>query len=153
MTEDLIPGWDDTDDVDPSNVPVPGSRPRVDHQKRETVTLPKTEWDRNPRSYMVNGSLRTDLFPVSALQSATGLKYSTLRKWEKEGIFPEAWLRGPLTARARERGLKGHRLYSRAFIEGVVKLIEEEGVKHTHRNIHMTNFSKRVHELFKETGG
>ena len=38
---DTIPGWDDMEEIDPSQVPddvlIPGSRPRVDHNKRREV--------------------------------------------------------------------------------------------------------------------
>ena len=146
MTE-TIPGWDDTQAVDPEDVPVPGSRPRVQHASQEQPERPQTDWDRLARTYTVGGQ-DTQLFPVGALLEATGFTYSGLRKWERDGSFPKARFRSP-----RSGALPGHRLYTRAFIEGVARIMSEEGIKPTHRNIARTEFFPRVQRLFRSTGG
>lgn len=145
-----VPGWDDDIEVDPEDVPVPGSRPRVDHSKRPVVNtgplLPEG-WDCQPRTYRVDGQ-DTELFDIGAFMTATGLKYGTIRQWERNGVIPAPLLRSP-----RKDDIPGHRLYSRAYIEGVARLLVEEQVSDTRRNVRKTNFTERVHQLFRSTGG
>ena len=143
MTAD-IPGWDDGGLEDPHAAAVPGTRPRVQHAPKEE---PKTGWDAHPRTYRVNGE-DTELFPISAFIEATGFSHSTIRNWEREGILPQPAMRSP---RKDSDKVPGHRLYSRAFIEGVVRIAKEEGVYEM--NVRNTDFRDRVLQLFRSTGG
>lgn len=142
-------GWDDTeldDLIDPHEVPVPGSRPRVKHVEKEETKTEK-DWDASPRVYRVNGE-DTELFPISAFLMATGFKFPTVRKWERDGVLPVVLLRSP-----RKDGAKGHRLYSRAFIEGVARIAQEEKLAQNRMRPGGTNFAARVAQLFRSTGG
>lgn len=148
MTE-TIPGWDDAEEIDPdqvSDVSVPGTRPRVQHEEVEAEPAVPA-WAHTARIYRV-GTQEVELYPISVLTEVTGLKYGTIRKWEREGTFPKARFRSP-----RRGQVPGHRLYTRPFIEGVRDLLKSEDVSESHRNIHATNFVRRVHALFKGTGG
>jgi hypothetical protein len=140
---------DDWEDVDPEDVDVPGSRPRVDHNKRQASdasVLPEG-WDRQPRTYRVNG-VDTQLFDIEAFMEATGLRYGTIRQWERHGVLPKPLMRSP-----RKDKVAGHRLYSREYVEGVARILVEEKVSDTRRNVRKTDFAARVRELFERTGG
>lgn len=147
---DTIPGWDDIEDIEPGDVAIPGSRPRVDHNKRREVESPITlpeGWDAQPRTYRVNG-VETQLFDIDSFMQATGLRYGTIRQWERNGVLPKPLMRSP-----RKDGIPGHRLYSREYVEGVARILVEEQVSDTRRNVRQTDFIVRVQELFERTGG
>lgn len=144
-----VTGWNDAEDIDPDEVPevpVPGTRPRVQHATETSSSAPPV-WTHKGRVCQVGANTLT-LYPVSVLVEVTGLKYSTIRKWEREGSFPLARYRSP--ARGK---LPGHRLYTRAFIEGVRDLLESEGLRDLRRNARTDTFVRRVHALFRGTGG
>jgi hypothetical protein len=152
VTDDVIPGWDDADDIEPDEVEVPGSRPRVDHNKRPAQPMADGDilpegWDRQPRTYRVNG-VDTQLFDMEAFMEATGLRYGTIRQWERHGVLPKPLMRSP-----RKDKVAGHRLYSREYVEGVARILVEEKVSDTRRNVRKTDFAARVRELFERTGG
>lgn len=149
---ETIPGWDDEEYIEPEEVEVPGSRPRVDHNKQPAQPIADSDvlpegWDRQPRVYRVNG-VDTQLFDIESFMEATGLRYGTIRQWERHGVLPKPLMRSP-----RRDGVPGHRLYSRAYIEGVARILVEEKISDTRRNVRQTDFIARVQDLFERTGG
>lgn len=150
---DAIPGWDDMEEIDASqidDVAIPGSRPRVDHTVRRQIStsplLPEG-WDSQPRTYRVDGVDR-ELFDIDSFMQATGLKYGTIRQWERNGVLPKPLMRSP-----RKDGVPGHRLYTREYVVGVATILAEEQVSDSRRNVRQTNFIERVRDLFERTGG
>jgi hypothetical protein len=132
--------WPEFDDViDPEAVPVPGSRPRVEHQSREKEPR-RTEddpWDAHPKVYRVDGR-EQELFGTAALGKALGRKAETMKHWEIKGWLPKTSLRLPRKTRSRAdispitgQPIPGRRLYTRAFIEGLVEIANKYGLIET----------------------
>lgn len=136
MTDTDWPEFDDV--IDPDDVPIPGSRPRVKHEKREPRIKPPAPWDAYPKVYRVDGR-DTELFGSAALAQALDRKTETLKHWEIRGWLPKTNVRlprkiawgekdvSPLTGRP----MPGRRLYTRAFIEGIVDLANKYGLIET----------------------
>lgn len=134
----------------------PGSsRPIIRHPNRQTEERPRRHqyaiddsWDEKPRKYVVNG-VETEFFTVGQLARALGREAVTIRKWEREGTIPVAIFQVP----GKEGDTRGRRrLYTRAQVEGLVRIAHEEGVLHERRrSFAATEFKARVLELFKKT--
>ena len=153
----------DTDDffsdvIDPEQVPVPGSRPRVQHKKAEPAP-PKEgpRWDAFPKVYRVDGK-DMELFGVNALARALGRTTSTIKHWERKGWLPKTNLRLPMQLRSgikkhyvQGMDVRGRRLYTHAFIEGIVRLAEETGVIHPGTYMEETDFPQRARDLYYDT--
>ena len=134
------------DDID-----IPGTRPRVAHKPAAEQPRTPDAWDARPKMLTING--RTlELFYISALARAINRSTRTIHAWEYKNLFPQPVLRVP---RRGGQGLPGKRLYSRQFIEGVIRIAKEEGVYDDpySPDIRNTNFTARVFELFDEVGG
>lgn len=134
-------------------IPLPGGRPRrKTSDERYAEAAEGTTWDSHPRVYRVGGEDR-EWFPISALATALDRKVTTIYSWERKGWFPKARVRSQ-----RVDDIQGHRLYSRAFIEGVVKIAKQEGLFNRTKNgkaypIEKTDFPERVAELMQEVHG
>lgn len=136
--------WDDAADLDPDDVPVPGSKPRrVNNQERVQEVI-DSQWDARPRRYRVDGK-EVELFPIGALATAIQRDVLTVRGWERKGWFPAPVLRAP--------GGHQHRLYTRRFIEGAIRIANEEGLYKPGTRVNKTDFTPRVFALFQEVGG
>lgn len=126
----------------------PGSRhPIIRHPNRVVdAPAPPARWDAKPKILKVGG-VDTEFFTIGQLgQALGGRKPVTLRKWERLGIIPKPTFRKPSDDPRGQR-----RLYTRAQVEGMVKIAEEERVLRPHsRPITQTEFTKRVIALFKE---
>lgn len=110
-----------------------------------SVPEPKPDWDSKPLVYDVDGELR-EFFGIGAVAKALGRSPITLRKWEAEGIIPPAGFR--ITGKTSNGN---RRLYTRAQVEGMVRIADEEGIlEHEGRGVHIstTKFTARVKELF-----
>lgn len=125
----------------------PGSKRKIDHS--EDADDPKVitdGWDAKPRMYKRNG-VDTEFFTVGHLAVAMNRKPLTIRQWERKGIIPKS------TYQRAGRGGSQHgrrRLYTRAQIEGMIKIAAEEGLlTNDRREIASTNFKARVLALFK----
>jgi hypothetical protein len=128
--------WPEFDDViDPAEVPVPGSRPRVKHEKRAPEKQAAQPWDAHPKVYRVDGK-DTELFGSHALCLAIGLNNEQLKHWERRGWIPKTNVRFPRNTKGRQDlspmllnggggAIPGRRLYTRGFIEGLVALVNE----------------------------
>jgi hypothetical protein len=127
----------------------PGSsRPIVRHPNRLHTEVAKSaaDWDAKPRKYVVAG-VETEFFTVGHLARALGRQPVTIRKWEREGIIPKSTYQSP----GRDDDPRGRRrLYTRAQVEGMVRIAHEEGVLVSHQKaLKSTQFTARVTDLFK----
>ena len=152
MTDTVWPDFEDV--IDPDAVPVPGSRPRVQHEKKEPEPKAPQAWDAYPRTLLVNG-VETELFNSSALCRALDIKNETLKYWERKGHLPKTNVRMP-TPRVRSglygTPVNGRRLYTRAFIEGLIVIAREEGIFTTPGlDVGATAFPQRTLDLYYRT--
>lgn len=131
----------------------PGSSRRIRSVDPQTMRLvdtapdPAPAWDAKPRVYRVGGVPR-DFFSIGHLSQALNRQPVTIRKWERLGIIPIPTF---IVQGKTERG--NRRLYTRAQVEGMVRIAEEEGILHHEgEGIHISNtkFSERVVQLFKD---
>lgn len=123
----------------------PGSRQKIDRKpKSDPPVDPESGWDRHPR-FITVGGVKTEFFTIGALAEALGRKSGTIRKWENTGVIPR-----PLFRKSADRSEGTRRLYTRAQIEGIVKIAQEERVLDGSRSISQTNFTERVRDLYKE---
>lgn len=106
------------------------------------------DWDAKPRTFAVGG-VEMEFFTVGQLAAAIGRKPGTIRKWESLGIIPKATYQIP----GRDGDDRGRRrLYSRAQVEGLILICEEEGMyAYGRKPFNETAFKARVLELFKQT--
>ena len=90
-----------------------------------------------------------ELFTVGQLAQALGREAGTIRKWEANGIIPKAMYSSPSIDPRGKR-----RLYTRAMVEGIVKIAKQEGIlaPNSRKTISATRFTERVVQLFKESG-
>lgn len=127
----------------------PGSkRPVIRHANRQAekpVHKPAVsgDWDDKPRLVTIKGE-KTECFTVGHLARALDRMPGTIRKWEREGVIPKP------TFRTRSDDPRGtRRLYTRAQVEGIVRIAAEEGVLVSHQKaIKDTRFTERVIALF-----
>lgn len=157
MTE--FPDFEDV--IDPDDVPVPGSRPRVQHEKKERAKPAPRPWDAHPRKLRVDGR-EMELFESKALCNALGINYEQLKHWERRGYLPKTNLRLPRKSRGpadvspqlRNHGggeIPGRRLYTRAFIEGCVRLAKEHGLDKPGTVPGSTGFPDAARDLYYDT--
>ena len=123
----------------------PGSRHTIQpHVSAERVDDPE-RWDAKPRKFRVGGVDR-EFFTIGHLAKALLRKPVTIRAWERAGVIPKPTFRRPSED---PRGTR--RLYTRAQVEGMVRIAEEEGLmKGDYRSVSNTDFTRRVIALFRE---
>ncbi|MFI0265668.1 MerR family transcriptional regulator [Streptomyces luteogriseus] len=128
----------------------PGSSQKIPRRQPSELALVRSapkepeSWDANPRKYEINGQLY-EFFTIGHLAAALGKATVTIRLWEQQGFIPNPD-RSP-SAHADKR----HRIYSRAQIEGIVRIAGEEGILYAARpRIRNTRFADRVLDLFIE---
>lgn len=156
---DVETSWPDFDDViDPDSVEIPGSRPRVQHSPRERERPVEKPWDAHSKVYRVNGE-NLELFDISALSRALNRKADTLKHWEARGWLPKTALRIPRKARGGHdvspltgHPIPGRRLYTRAFIEGIIALANKYSLVDTPGSSpEGTDFVDDVYDLYLRT--
>lgn len=159
MTDTEWPGFEDV--IDPEAVPIPGSRPRVQHaRKEEKPPASERPWQDYPHKvYRVNGQ-DMELFRIGALAAALNRRPSVVKEWEAKGWLPKTSLRfahsvtrSRIKTKAYVAGtpIRGTRLYTRAFIEGIAALAEETGVHLLGVYVGETDFPQRARDLYYET--
>lgn len=124
----------------------PGSK-----QKRSDP-LPKPEivedsWEDRPQYFLVKG-VETEFFPIGALAQALNKKPVTIRRWIREEVIPDAKFRSP--KREGTRGNAGVRLWTRAQIEGIVRIAKEEGVFLDAHKSRSPRFKQKVWKFIQE---
>lgn len=132
MSEDTYPG---------SRHPIPEDKPTPPEP-----TYEGPPWDVNPKVMVVKGE-EIEFFTIGSLAKALNRQVVTIRKWEKLGYIPKA--------RYRTAGKKQDRLYTRAQIEGMMRLAEDEGLMDPTAKVRIPNttFPVRVKALFKALEG
>lgn len=139
---ELIPG---------TNTPVTRAAPPAPVEDDEapgrieesTEIMSEPEWTRRGKVYVLHGSPVT-LYPIGALAEALGYKPATVRKWEANDWLPRPRLRG------KTQGTGRRRLYSKAQIEIIVKIAEEEGLLDDPLlAMSKTRFPERVREALR----
>jgi len=100
------------------------------------------DWDAKPFVFTVGGK-EQEFFSIGHLGKALGNRSAiTLRKWEADGILPKSpYLKPSATPR----------MYTRAMVEGLVRIAREEGVLWPHKGVRLseTKFQPRALELFQ----
>jgi hypothetical protein len=122
----------------------PGSRQRRREPSRRLERAKRdVEWDRDPMILVVNGE-RREFYGIGALAMALDRRPVTIRKWESRGWIPKARFQ------KRSDSVRGQRrLYTRAQIEGIVRIAAEEGVLGAERPSFADGvFTARVIDLF-----
>lgn len=128
----------------------PGSRkPIIRHPNRvldEKRRPDPDDWDSRPRVLPIRG-VPTELFTVGHLAAALGRRPVTIRAWERNKVIPNATVWSP----GKDKDPRGkRRLYTRAQVEGLVKIATEEGLMNgDNRSIQATDFTRRAFDLFR----
>lgn len=139
----------------------PGSRlkrreSREVRQERQAVeraeAKDKESWDARPWTKHVRlpdgRQIDLEMFPIGSLAKAMHRDSVTMRAWIRKGWLPKAkYMTPPL---AGTRGNAGRRLWSRAQIEGIISIAEEEGLLNENPpRIQRTKFTQRVMAAWK----
>lgn len=128
----------------------PGSRT----QRRPAAPEPDEEGD-DPewaepiyrRSYPLEaGGPEHEFWTLGALAAALNRSSVTLRLWERNGILPPPLFRTPA-----DGAIAGKRLYTRAQIEGLQLIAQEEGLLYSQVPPTKTRFTTRAIALFQST--
>jgi MerR HTH family regulatory protein len=93
-------------------------------------------WAGRPRTFSKRPG--EEFFEIRILAKQLRRKSNTMRAWHSSGFLPKARFHA-----------YGRRLYTRAQIEGLVRIAEEEGLlRDKRRNPATTHFPQRAKELF-----
>lgn len=124
----------------------PGTRRKIEKNPKPPTPDPLA-WDAKPHIFEVGGK-DIELFTVGQLAMALGRAAGTIRKWENTGVIPKAMYSSPSKDPRGKR-----RLYTRAMVEGIVKIAKQEGIlsPNSRKSISATQFTNRVINLFKES--
>lgn len=125
----------------------PGSTTPLDFDvKRKEAEKEIGAWDSKPLIFRLGGK-DTEFFSIGQLGVALGNRSpNTLRAWEREGILPKSpYVKQSADPRGRRR------MYTRAQVEGLIKIAREEGVLFPQKGLRLseTNFRTRAAELFQ----
>jgi hypothetical protein len=108
-------------------------------------------WDARPwlKHFKLNGhELELEMFPIGSLAKALRRDSVTVRAWIRKGWLPKAQFQ--TKAVVGSRGNAGRRLWTRAQIEGIVRIAEEEGLLSDNPpRIQRTRFTQRVMAAWK----
>jgi hypothetical protein len=102
-------------------------------------------WDAHPVEVYI-GPTRYEMFRIGALAKALERDSVTIRAWQRKGWLPRnSYQTNPVVG---SRGNAGRRLFTRAQIEGIVTIAQEEGLLPVQRPTGVsprdTNFTARV---------
>jgi len=125
----------------------PGGRERTrdyDTDKQDVIDLSKMNL--GPSQQVSLDGVMTECFTIGQLAAALNRKSVTIRKWEADGVLPEAMYR---TWAKTPNGR--YRLYTRAQVEGLVLIAYEEGILvSTWKPIKNTSFTARAFTLWEK---
>lgn len=137
--------------------PYPGKRKPVGRTPA-TASGDTPVWDAMPATYIVDGEKR-EFFYIGALATAIGYSVQAIRLWESQGLMPNTPFRSPRTKApvAGGKSTKGKRLWTRAQIEGILRIAKKHrvilpdrsGVRHPPTPV----FAREVARLFNELAG
>jgi hypothetical protein len=107
----------------------PGRRKPMNRGAKQTAPPPPTAWDAKPLRYNVKG-VEQEFFIIGHLAKALGYSVQSIRLWEDKGLLPPSPYRSPRTQGmvAGGRSNKGKRLWTRAQIEGILRLAAKHKV-------------------------
>lgn len=108
-------------------------------------------WKNKPIHVKMTDGREADLemFPIGSLAKALKRDSVTIRAWIRKGWLPRAKYQTP--GLVGTPGDAGRRLWSRAQIEGIVKIAKEEGLlSDTPPRLQRTKFTQRVMAAWKE---
>jgi hypothetical protein len=136
---------------DPFSKFFPGSRTPLDTESLEKARRHESaQWDLKPYIFTVKGK-EMEFFPIGALALALGGRSTvTLRAWEKEGTLPKTPYAKPSS------DVRGRlRMYTRAMVEGLVRIAKEEGILYPDKGKRLsgTAFTAKAVELFRQLKG
>lgn len=99
------------------------------------------------KTYTIKGK-PVELFGIGQVAEALNREPVTIRSWERKGFIPRATFSKP-GANQDPRGRR--RLWSRAQVEALVRIAQEEGIlSDTHKQVTRTQFARKVLDAFKE---
>lgn len=106
----------------------PGKREPANRPKPEVSAPPERHWSDRPVIYIYDGQSR-EFFTISHLSEALNRASVTIRGWENKGLLPKTPFRSPAPRRSTltTGAPKGKRLWTRAQIEGILRIAEETG--------------------------
>lgn len=147
MVRDPLAGFDEI--TPPGSTPTPPADPDYypgSKKKRRAVAGPRDPWDDVPSIVLTVKGVPTVFYTIAVLAEFLERKPPAIRKWERLGYIPETKWRTPGRTHHGQK-----RLYTRAQIEGMVKIAQEEGLLgESNRNVSATAFTDRTRKLFKE---
>jgi hypothetical protein len=115
------------------------------HERRveeRRVAREDEPWDAHPLEVFIKG-VRYEMFRVGALAKALGRDSVTMRAWIRKGWLPRNMYQ--TSPRYGTRGDAGLKLWTRAQIEGIVAIAQEEGLlQEKPPRLVETNFTARV---------
>jgi hypothetical protein len=130
----------------------PGKKRPVNRPEASATVEPEgyDGWDKKPVVYVYGGTSR-EFFTIGHLADALGRSPVTIRSWESKGALPKSPYRSP---RPRGESLpgkesKGKRLWTRAQIEGIIRIARDEQVIFNNKPP-TQRFTQRVADLFRE---
>lgn len=139
----MLPMGDRIDEIFGGPRFYPGSKreipDRTEPPKKSRRPVEEGAWDEYP---IIHNDV--EYFTIGKLAKALGRAPDTLREWEEKGFIPRAKYR---TASSNSK--KARRLYTRAQVEGIVRLAEEEGLMKGGRRPIPLSFVHRVQDLFR----
>lgn len=123
----------------------PGSKQRPGKQSARDEVSPLAYL--TPREYLVDGGL-VQFYTIGQLGQVLGRKAVTMRTWERTRVLPKATFQAPNPS----GDLRGRRrLYSRAQVEGLLRIAVEEGILGEEgKPVGSTRFTERAFKFFKE---
>lgn len=121
MTDQLAERFSDLD--------YPGRRKPVNRGDKPQAPPETQVWDAKPLYYLVNGE-KCEFFIIGHLAKALGYSVQSIRAWEDKGLLPRSPFRSPRTKGpvAGGRSNKGKRLWTRAQIEGILRIAKHHKV-------------------------
>lgn len=135
----------------------PGSKTPLKHHQRPVPPPPEPpkpkEWDDRPlkRTVLVRGKpVDREFFTIQSLAMALGRSQVTIRAWIDKRWLPDATYRSKPSKGIR--GDAGRRLWTRAQIEAIVRIADEEGLLgHNLANSELSKsrFTERIWEYLR----
>jgi len=148
-----LPTFDDLVEPgkDPRRENFPGSKPPVNRSNVIPLNDSVPIWDVDHRVVLLGPTGPKEWFTIGALATALGRKEVTIRMWETKGLMPHTPFRRPPPSNPLPgKAAKGRRLWTRAQIEGVLRIAQEEGVILRKGLPPTQRFADRVAALYSE---